>query len=243
MTHVTDPGPTLLAQCLMTGTRCRTPGSPPCGRRCRCARSPSDPPAVPCPSEPRAGPGVAPTPGPAPGSDGPHPPRGAPGSQPPSWMFGCERAPEAESPPRDDPARVLAWLAATAGEPVGRVRGATAWGGGAGRPTPWPWSSGSSPWGRSWLQEIACRPRPRRCGPSTRRWCCWRSGCRGWTGMKRPRRSGTCGTGRAVVLVALTGWAQEEDRRRTEQAGFDHHLVKPVDHAVVQRLPATLRGS
>lgn len=32
-----------------------------------------------------------------------------------------------------------------------------------------------------------------------------------------------------VVLVALTGWAQEDDRRRSREAGFDHHLVKPVD--------------
>jgi PAS domain S-box-containing protein len=34
--------------------------------------------------------------------------------------------------------------------------------------------------------------------------------------------------GRDVVLVALTGWGQEEDRRRTADAGFDHHLTKPV---------------
>ncbi len=33
----------------------------------------------------------------------------------------------------------------------------------------------------------------------------------------------------SVVLAALTGWGQQEDRRRTAQAGFDHHLVKPVD--------------
>ena len=31
------------------------------------------------------------------------------------------------------------------------------------------------------------------------------------------------------VLVALTGYGQEEDRRRSREAGFDHHLVKPVD--------------
>src|SRR6202035_1696475 len=31
-----------------------------------------------------------------------------------------------------------------------------------------------------------------------------------------------------TVLVALTGWGQEEDRRRSQEAGFDHHLVKPV---------------
>ena len=33
---------------------------------------------------------------------------------------------------------------------------------------------------------------------------------------------------RPPVMVALTGWGREEDRRRTREAGFDHHLVKPV---------------
>jgi CheY-like chemotaxis protein len=32
-----------------------------------------------------------------------------------------------------------------------------------------------------------------------------------------------------AVLVALTGWGQPEDRRRTAEAGFDHHLTKPAD--------------
>jgi PAS domain S-box-containing protein len=35
--------------------------------------------------------------------------------------------------------------------------------------------------------------------------------------------------GRSMFIVALTGWGQEEDRRRTREAGFDLHLVKPVD--------------
>ena len=35
--------------------------------------------------------------------------------------------------------------------------------------------------------------------------------------------------GRGVTLIAVTGWGQEEHRRRSRQAGFDHHLVKPVD--------------
>jgi CheY-like chemotaxis protein len=35
--------------------------------------------------------------------------------------------------------------------------------------------------------------------------------------------------GRAVTLIAATGWGQESDRRRAVQAGFDHHLTKPVD--------------
>ena len=32
-----------------------------------------------------------------------------------------------------------------------------------------------------------------------------------------------------LMLIALTGWGQEEDRRRSEEAGFDAHIVKPVD--------------
>ena len=39
--------------------------------------------------------------------------------------------------------------------------------------------------------------------------------------------------GQAVRLVALTGWGQDEDRRRTRAAGFDQHLVKPVDAAAL----------
>ena len=35
--------------------------------------------------------------------------------------------------------------------------------------------------------------------------------------------------GREVTIVALTGWGQEADRRKATEAGFDHHLTKPVD--------------
>ena len=38
------------------------------------------------------------------------------------------------------------------------------------------------------------------------------------------------------LLVALTGWGQDEDRRRSEEAGFDAHLVKPVDVAALGKL-------
>lgn len=38
------------------------------------------------------------------------------------------------------------------------------------------------------------------------------------------------------VLVALTGWGSESDRRRSHQAGFDHHLSKPVDAEQIQKL-------
>jgi CheY-like chemotaxis protein len=38
-----------------------------------------------------------------------------------------------------------------------------------------------------------------------------------------------------VVLVALTGWGQPEDRQRTKEVGFDYHFVKPVEVEVVHR--------
>ncbi len=41
-----------------------------------------------------------------------------------------------------------------------------------------------------------------------------------------------------AVLIALTGWGQEEDKRRSQEAGFDHHMVKPVDPAALEKLLA-----
>jgi DNA-binding response OmpR family regulator len=35
--------------------------------------------------------------------------------------------------------------------------------------------------------------------------------------------------GDAVLIIAITGWGQEDDRRRAREAGFDHHFTKPVD--------------
>jgi CheY-like chemotaxis protein len=46
--------------------------------------------------------------------------------------------------------------------------------------------------------------------------------------------------GSEVVLIALTGWGQEQDRRRSREAGFDHHLVKPVDPRALMTLVAEL---
>jgi len=48
--------------------------------------------------------------------------------------------------------------------------------------------------------------------------------------------------GEGVVLVALTGWGQEEDRRKSEQAGFDAHMTKPIEPAALEKLLATLRA-
>lgn len=44
--------------------------------------------------------------------------------------------------------------------------------------------------------------------------------------------------GRQMLIVALTGWGQEDDRFRSSEAGFDHHLVKPVDLATLEELLA-----
>lgn len=42
--------------------------------------------------------------------------------------------------------------------------------------------------------------------------------------------------GKDVVLVALTGWGQEEDRRRSLDAGFNFHMTKPLEFAALQKL-------
>jgi PAS domain S-box-containing protein len=44
--------------------------------------------------------------------------------------------------------------------------------------------------------------------------------------------------GRDVTLVALTGWGQDEDRRRSEEVGFNFHVVKPVEPAALEKLVA-----
>jgi CheY-like chemotaxis protein len=42
--------------------------------------------------------------------------------------------------------------------------------------------------------------------------------------------------GRDVLLIAVTGWGQEEDKRRSKEAGFNFHLVKPVEPAALEKL-------
>jgi PAS domain S-box-containing protein len=46
--------------------------------------------------------------------------------------------------------------------------------------------------------------------------------------------------GKDLKVIALTGWGQEQDRRKSEEAGFDGHLVKPVDPATLGEVLATL---
>jgi signal transduction histidine kinase len=46
--------------------------------------------------------------------------------------------------------------------------------------------------------------------------------------------------GKSTVLIALTGWGQDEDRRRSREVGFDSHLVKPLDPEMLSTLLARL---
>jgi signal transduction histidine kinase/CheY-like chemotaxis protein len=46
--------------------------------------------------------------------------------------------------------------------------------------------------------------------------------------------------GESLVLIALTGWGQAEDKRRSKEAGFNFHMVKPVDPTALEKLLAGL---
>ena len=43
-----------------------------------------------------------------------------------------------------------------------------------------------------------------------------------------------------VTLIALTGWGQEEDRHRSQTAGFDYHLIKPTNVSALETLFVSL---
>lgn len=62
-------------------------------------------------------------------------------------------------------------------------------------------------------------------------------GLDGYEVARRMRNSPELGS---LVLVAVTGYGQDEDRRRSKEAGFDHHLVKPVDPNTLNSLLARL---
>jgi DNA-binding response OmpR family regulator len=50
--------------------------------------------------------------------------------------------------------------------------------------------------------------------------------------------------GRNARLIALTGWGQEDDKRRSSQSGFDEHLTKPVDpELLLQRIIQLTHGA
>jgi PAS domain S-box-containing protein len=61
-------------------------------------------------------------------------------------------------------------------------------------------------------------------------------GMPGMSGLEVARRMREDPACRETTLVALTGWGQREDRRRTDEAGFDYHLVKPADMSALQSI-------
>src|SRR6185295_17874621 len=63
-------------------------------------------------------------------------------------------------------------------------------------------------------------------------------GLPGMNGYELAERLQQLGRGERPLLVAMTGYGQAEDRRRSKAAGFDHHLVKPIEFAQLQQLIA-----
>jgi CheY-like chemotaxis protein len=59
-------------------------------------------------------------------------------------------------------------------------------------------------------------------------------------GYEVARRVRALPQGKDMILVALTGWGQDEDRQRSQDAGFDHHLVKPIDIRALQAVLVSL---
>lgn len=59
---------------------------------------------------------------------------------------------------------------------------------------------------------------------------------RGWTDTETQLRS--TAQGRGAMIVAVTGYGQDQDRIRSREAGFDHHLLKPVDRRTLLDLLA-----
>ena len=49
--------------------------------------------------------------------------------------------------------------------------------------------------------------------------------------------------GRNVIIVAQTGWGQEDDKRKSQDAGFNFHMVKPVDPAALEKMLAGLKAT
>jgi CheY-like chemotaxis protein len=66
-------------------------------------------------------------------------------------------------------------------------------------------------------------------------------GMPGLNGLDAARRLRQRPWGKNVLLIALTGLGQEQDRLRSEEAGFDAHLVKPVDGSVLDTLLSSWR--
>jgi signal transduction histidine kinase/ActR/RegA family two-component response regulator len=68
-------------------------------------------------------------------------------------------------------------------------------------------------------------------------------GMPGMDGFEVARRIRQQADYRHVTLIALTGWGQKEDIRRTREAGFEHHLIKPADVSTLQELLLALEDT
>jgi CheY-like chemotaxis protein len=58
----------------------------------------------------------------------------------------------------------------------------------------------------------------------------------GYEVARRIRCDPACGS---MKLIAMTGWGQEEDKRRAMEAGFDHHLTKPMEISAIEQILST----
>ena len=61
-------------------------------------------------------------------------------------------------------------------------------------------------------------------------------GMPGMDGYETARQIRALANGRATLMIALTGWGQGDARQRAQEAGFDHHLTKPVDFETMKAL-------
>jgi CheY-like chemotaxis protein len=64
-------------------------------------------------------------------------------------------------------------------------------------------------------------------------------GMPGMNGYEVARRIRAEAWGKQMMLIALTGWGQEEDKKKAFEAGFDHHLIKPIDPDALETLMAS----
>jgi CheY-like chemotaxis protein len=60
-------------------------------------------------------------------------------------------------------------------------------------------------------------------------------------GYEACRRMRTHAWSKDMVIVALTGWGQEDDRRRSAEAGFNHHMVKPIEVIEIEKILGELK--
>ena len=68
-------------------------------------------------------------------------------------------------------------------------------------------------------------------------------GLPGLNGYELARRLLDLPQARGITLIAQTGWGRDEDRELSRQAGFQHHLIKPIDHQLLEKLLGEIFGA